>query len=343
MSNTVKLTLYVFLAVLAGISGFFALGQWKSVMDRPPVESELERIENEPASARPTPQDAAAGTNAPGESSITNSTATNSTALTGVESEVTNGVPPAETAAATNATATSAITPDRQEENLEDVDVSVPTALGGRGNPEEEPSRIGLWSGLFLLSLVGLAILIGLDVSHYFGNKALTVMYNDEGHGMGNPDYEAAEQVWADGDHLEAIRMMREYLQKNPREQFVALRIAEIYEKDLGNHLAAALEYEEVLKHKLQPDRWGWSAIHLCNLYFKLGQEAKAFALLRRIVDEYPQTPAAEKARKRLEEVDGSALPPQELTTENEVSQKASPAPPEDPKSNLPPGFRPKK
>ena len=56
---------------------------------------------------------------------------------------------------------------------------------------------------------------------------------------------------------------MREYLLKNPREQHVSLRIAEIYEKDLANPLAAALEYEEVLKQKLPAERWGWAAIHL--------------------------------------------------------------------------------
>src|SRR5437764_6258662 len=114
--------------------------------------------------------------------------------------------------------------------------------------------------------------------------------------------------MWANGDHLEAIKIMREYLAKNPREQHVAIRIAEIYEKDLNNNLAAALEYEEVLKHKLQPERWGWAAIHLCNLYFRLNQEQKAHDLLRRIVNEYPTTPAAEKARKRLEQVDGAAV-----------------------------------
>src|SRR6266540_2284702 len=93
---------------------------------------------------------------------------------------------------------------------------------------------------------------------------------------------------WADGHHLEAIRLMREYLQKNPREQHVALRIAEIYEKDLQNYLAAALEYEEVLKHKLPPERWGWAAVHLCNLYTsKLNHSDKAIILLQRIVTEY--------------------------------------------------------
>jgi predicted Zn-dependent protease len=199
---------------------------------------------------------------------------------------------------------------------------------------------------VFLLSLIGLGLLIASDVSHYFGNKALTVLYNDEGEGVARPEYEAAEQVWANGDHLEAIRLMRDYLNKNPREQYVALRIAEIYEKDLNNNLAAALEYEEVLTKKLPPDRWGWAAIHLCNLYFKLNQEQKGYDLLRRIVNEYGQTPAAEKARKRLEQVDGVAMV--ENGTEGQVEAPERPPPrtetePPPSSSNLPPGFRPKK
>ncbi len=94
--------------------------------------------------------------------------------------------------------------------------------------------------------------------------------------------------------------MLRDYLKKNPRELHAALRIAEIYEKDLKNYLAAALEYEEVLKHKLPPERWGWAAIHLCNLYSKLNHQDKTLNLLHRIVNEYPKTAAAKKARTRL-------------------------------------------
>src|SRR5438477_11946325 len=108
----------------------------------------------------------------------------------------------------------------------------------------------------------------------------MKLMFNDEGEAMSDPQYEEAEQVWANGEPLEAIRLMREYLNTNPREQHVALRIAEIYEKDLGNYLAAALEYEEVLTKKLSQERWGWAAIHLCNLYSsKLNQLEKALEL----------------------------------------------------------------
>jgi len=74
------------------------------------------------------------------------------------------------------------------------------------------------------------------------------------------------------------------------------LRIAEIYETNLGNYLAAALEYEEILKKKLPAERWGWAAIHLANLYSgKLNKTVEATKLLRRIVDEYGQTVAAKR------------------------------------------------
>ena len=107
----------------------------------------------------------------------------------------------------------------------------------------------------------------------------------------------------------------------------------------MNNHLAAALEYEEVLKKKLNPERWGWAAIHLANLYAgKLNQPKKATALLRRIDSEYGQTSAANKARQRLTQLDPnfvSAAAAAEI--EAAVAAESS-----KPASNLPPGFRPK-
>ena len=102
--------------------------------------------------------------------------------------------------------------------------------------------------------------------------------------------------------------------------------------KDLENFLAAALEYEEVLRQKLPVERWGWAAIHLCNLYTsKLNQTDKAIALLQRIVTDYGETAAAEKARRRLSQLEEEGVVPPSVET------ASTPAP------NLPPGFAPKK
>jgi len=200
--------------------------------------------------------------------------------------------------------------------------------------PAKTDYHLGGWGAGMVLSLVGLGLMVAHDLSGLVGGRALKVIYNDEGEGMASPDYEKAEEEWANGNFLEAIQLMRDYLKQNPREQHVALRIAEIYEKDLLNFLAAALEYEEVLKQKLPPERWGWAAIHLCNLYTsKLNQSDKAIALLQRIVADYGATAAAEKARKRLAQLEEEGIVPPPETD-------AAPAPPA---SHLPPGFAPKK
>src|SRR5262249_42825159 len=153
--------------------------------------------------------------------------------------------------------------------------------------PPPPPKNLGramTFGTLAFAALVGLAILVARDFSHFFAHRVEKFVWDDEGEGMKDPEYDEAEKVWANGHHLEAIQLLRDYLKRHPREQYVALRIAEIYEKDLNNALAAALEYEEILKKPLPPERWGWAAIHLVNLYSgKLNKPDEALALLRRI------------------------------------------------------------
>jgi hypothetical protein len=214
------------------------------------------------------------------------------------------------------------------------TDVPLPEYDRATGQSETR-YHLGWWGAGMVLSLVGLAILVGHDVSYFVGNRAVRTLYDDEAPGIPTPDYEKAEEEWNQGNFLEALRLMREHLSKHPREQHVALRIAEIYEKDLHNPLAAALEYEEILKQKLPPERWGWTAIHLCNLYTgKLGQQEKGFELLRQIVADYGQTAAAEKARNRLAQLEADGIIP---------PSPPAPAPTASASSRLPPGFGPKK
>jgi tetratricopeptide (TPR) repeat protein len=213
------------------------------------------------------------------------------------------------------------------------------TEITEPGEPPPPPrpgsTNWALYGALAFAAIVALGILAARDVSQFFANKVEDFVFNDNLEGVKDPEYEEAEKVWVKGDHLEAIQLMRDYLKKHPREQYVALRIAEIYEKDLNNPLAAALEYEEILKKKLPADRWGWAAIRLSNLYSgKLNKAEQAEALLRRVINEHPQTPAAKKARERLGE-------PEQLIVTAEPEPKPQTEEPA-PKSNLPPGFRPK-
>ena len=188
------------------------------------------------------------------------------------------------------------------------VDTATQTAGTEDNAPDDHSNRIGFYIGGFVLSLLALGLLAGYDLTRYSANRTLDSIYNDDGVGTDGQDlYEAAEQEWARGDFLEAIRILRDYLAAHPKQQHAAIRIAEIYEKDLKSPLAAALEYEEILKQKLAPERWGWAAIHLANLYSgPMGKPEKAIDLLRELVEKYPDTPAGEKASQRLAMIDGA-------------------------------------
>jgi TolA-binding protein len=213
---------------------------------------------------------------------------------------------------------------------------STPSAAPG----PPQAVRAGSWAGYFgafLISTLGFGLLLAYDLSHFFAARFHAFILDENAETEKDPEYEEAEKLWADGQHLEAIQHMRDFLKRKPYAVYAAVRIAEIYEKDLGNYLASALEYEEILKKDLPDEHWGWTAIHLANLYNgKLNQPTKAETLLKRIVDRYPKTAAARKARERLGLPQPSDEPPPA------EPEEPPPQPPPEPPSNLPPGFRPK-
>ncbi|MBN2508425.1 MAG: hypothetical protein JXQ71_17235 [Verrucomicrobia bacterium] len=202
-------------------------------------------------------------------------------------------------------------------------------------------SRMLVYGAGAIAALVGLGLLSAHDLSHFLANRVEAFIFDDQGEAMPRPEYDHAEEVWKAGKPLEAVQLMRDYLKEHPREQYVALRIAEIYEKDLGNHVAAALEYEEILKKPLPHERWGWAAIHLANLYSgKLNKIEQAEALLHRIINEHGHTAAARKARQRLGLPDPEPAPEPESVEDPEAPSEPVRPPPS--ASHLPPGFRPK-
>jgi len=242
--------------------------------------------------------------------------------------------------ASTNLAAATNLTAPTNPPSATNVAAEAPDEPTARRSSTRLSQLMGYGGGAFL-SLIALAILIGHDISRFLANRVDEFVFNDNLEGVKDPDYEEAEDAWRKGDHLGAIRLMRDYLKKHPREQYVALRIAEIYESELHNHLAAALEYEDILKKKLPAERWGWAAIHLANLYSgKLNKAPEAEALLHRIIKQYGQTAAAKKARERLGISEPMLERPAAASTPApEPAAINQPAPPD---SNLPPGFRPK-
>lgn len=214
--------------------------------------------------------------------------------------------------------------------------------------PARPQESLGWWGAGMVISLLGMGSILAFEITQFVGTRAARAYFDDTQQGPEDPDYEKAEDAYHRGDFREAIELLREYLAAKPREMHAALRIAEIYEKDLHSPLAAALEYEEILRQKLPPERWGWTAIHLCNLYTgQLHQTQKAIDLLYRIDREYGQTGAGRKARTRLEQlVEEGVIPPLppriSEETEDEENLEPEPTPPPEAGPQLPPGFRPR-
>ncbi len=356
MSNGLKLVLYVALSICTMVFGALAYGSIKQSIDARNAKASrlLDQASDTGSGERPADPQAvvnpsaltnelAVATNAPATNdglAIVNQVlnATNvSAALTNLQAAITTN----QVATNEEVFQTAPVPKSLSKAAKEKLTKKKKMLRDAQGNEiVAPPEHMGLFIGLLLVSALGLGTLTAFDISHFMGNRALKVIYNDDLEGMKDPEYEEAEAEWANGKHLEAVRLMREYLKKNPREQHVALRIAEIYEKDLNNYLAAALEYEEVLKQKLPAERWGWAAIHLCNLYFKLGHEDKAVALLQKIDAEYGQTAAADKARKRLEQMN---IPTSLDESAAQAQMEEAKAPAEEKGPKLPPGFTLKK
>jgi TolA-binding protein len=200
-------------------------------------------------------------------------------------------------------------------------------------------SKSGLHLAGFVGSMLVLAILLGWDVTQWVASRSTQALGVDVSPIQNDPEYDSAEAEWAKGNHLDAINLLRDFLKRNPSQQHAAIRIAEIYEKDLANYLAAALELEEVLTKRLPREKWGWTAIHLANIYSgRLNQSDKALATLDRIVRDYPDTAAAKKARQRLGLPDPVDLPAGEMAAEN-LAQESE----DDGNPAMPKGFKPRK
>jgi len=333
MNPKVKLAAYAVLLILAVWFGLAFRSNYATVTQAAAAES------SDAASGETTPPPVT-NTEAPAPPS-TNAVTNLTAQITNASGDVTNA-PPAGTNGATGEPAPRA-------------SAAIPPAKPAAANEGSARSAMVGYLAAFIAVVIALGLLVAVDVTHYFGSQASDYLFFDVGDAMRDPLYERAEAEWANGTYLEAVQMLRDYLKKNPRELHASLRIAEIYEKDLKNPLAAALEYEEVLKHKLPEERWGWAAIHLCNLYSKLNQHDKTRDLLHRIVNEYPKTAAARKARARLglAELEEEAITEETVETSQETAAPpvqdvqdepdAPPPEPEPPKPNLPPGFRPKK
>ncbi len=184
-------------------------------------------------------------------------------------------------------------------------------------------ARAVMYLGLLVVTIVALGLFSAYELAQYFSERAGRTFVEPQNEPeLPDPEFEEAERVRAAGEPLDAIRLLREYLQEHPAELRAMSRIAEIYNYDLKNYLAAALEYEDFLKHKMPAEQWASAALHLAKLYGRLNKPDEALALLERIDKDYGKTTAAVRARRALRQLRGEPEPAETEDSGEESEQE---------------------
>jgi len=145
-----------------------------------------------------------------------------------------------------------------------------------------------------------LAMFMAWDVAQFLGWQAERLFLGGGRLSRLTPVWWTSERLRKEGNANEAVRVLRETFESRPRQWRLSVRIAEIYQHDLDNPLAAALEYEELLKRRLPRPARAWLMVRLAACYLLLRRADDAAAKLREVMRKFPHTPAAEKAGRRL-------------------------------------------
>ncbi len=164
-----------------------------------------------------------------------------------------------------------------------------------------DASRAYALFSVYLIVGGTLAVFVAWDVSRFLGGLAGQLFWGGRRIASITPAWWKAERLCKEQQPLEAIRVLRDYLNAHPRHWGVAVRIAEIYQHEIKDPLPAALEYEELLKQRLPDAARAKIMLRLAACRLLLREAEPASAMLRQVIEKFPRTPAAKKAARRLE------------------------------------------
>ncbi|MBG89949.1 MAG: hypothetical protein CMO80_24045 [Verrucomicrobiales bacterium] len=132
------------------------------------------------------------------------------------------------------------------------------------------------------------------------------IQYVDEASEL-NEDAEKGIYLMKRGKHQGALEILRKVVEQNPDAWEAQLCIAEHYDRTKENWTQAVSEYEDLLQMEMPAEKWGWTAIRLCNIYTgKLNEIGRPLLILKKLAIELPHTPAGVKAQKRLAMVEAA-------------------------------------
>jgi hypothetical protein len=153
---------------------------------------------------------------------------------------------------------------------------------------------------VYLIIGTALGLFVAWDVSRLLGELAGSLFVGGGKLPSLTPVLWKADRLREQGEPLKAVNTLRAHLQAHPRQWYIAVRIAELYQHALEDPLSAALEYEALLQQRLPRSARAKILLRLaaCQLLLRKGDQSAA--TLRELIANFPQSNAAEKARRRL-------------------------------------------
>jgi len=145
-----------------------------------------------------------------------------------------------------------------------------------------------------------LGLVVAWDVSRLVGEFAGSLFVGGGRLPSITPALWKADRLRAQNKPLEAVNTLREYLNARPRQWYVAVRIAELYQDDLNDPLSAALEYEALLRRRLPRAARAELMLRLASCNLLLRKTDQSASLLRELIQRFPGSPAALAAQRRL-------------------------------------------
>ena len=111
--------------------------------------------------------------------------------------------------------------PEPNATESEPATITTESAAGNTSSKTPLPPapRLGFYGGGLCLLILCIGLLAAWDISQFLGNRTVKTLFNEDNQDMLDDEYEAAETEWGKGNYLEAVRLLRDYLAKRPRQQ----------------------------------------------------------------------------------------------------------------------------
>ena len=119
-------------------------------------------------------------------------------------------------------------------------------------------------------------------------------------------EYEKAYAAYVERRHDEALTLFKDFLQRYPQHELADNAhywLGEIY-YDMGNYASAILTFKDVVTRFTEDEKAPDALLKIAYSYIALDDPSNARMFLKRVIKNYPFSPAEAKARAKLTELE---------------------------------------